>query len=30
MSVGVVLLNFGEPEDPTLENVTPFLERISR
>jgi len=28
MSVGVVLLNFGEPEDPTLENVTPFLERI--
>ena len=28
MSVGVVMLNFGEPEDPTLENVTPFLERI--
>jgi len=28
MSVGVVLLNFGEPEDPTLENVTLFLERI--
>ena len=28
MSVRVVLLNFGEPEDPTLENVTAFLERI--
>ena len=28
MRVGVVLLNFGEPEDPTLENVTPFLEQI--
>ncbi len=27
-SVGVVLLNFGEPERPTLDEVTPFLERI--
>jgi ferrochelatase len=26
--VGVVLLNFGEPENPTLDEVTPFLERI--
>lgn len=26
--VGVVLLNFGEPEHPTLDEVTPFLERI--
>lgn len=28
MKVGVVLLNFGEPENPTLDEVTPFLERI--
>jgi ferrochelatase len=28
MSVGVVLLNFGEPEQPTEEVVVPFLERI--
>ena len=28
MRVGVVLLNFGEPENPTLAEVTPFLERI--
>ena len=28
MSVAVVLLNFGEPENPTLAEVTPFLERI--
>ena len=28
MKVEVVLLNFGEPEDPTLENVTSFLEEI--
>lgn len=27
---GVVLLNFGEPERPTLEQVEPFLERIFR
>ncbi len=25
---GVILLNFGEPEEPTLEAVVPFLERI--
>ena len=28
MRVGVVLLNFGEPENPTLDNVTTFLELI--
>lgn len=28
MKTAVVLLNFGEPEEPTLEAVTPFLERI--
>jgi ferrochelatase len=28
MKIGVILLNFGEPEDPTLENVVAFLERI--
>ena len=28
MQIGVMLLNFGEPEHPTLEEVTPFLERI--
>ncbi len=28
MKVGVVLLNFGEPEHPALDDVTPFLERI--
>lgn len=28
MRVGVVLLNFGEPERGTLDDVTPFLERI--
>ena len=28
MKVGVILLNFGEPENPTLDEVTPFLERI--
>ncbi len=26
--IGVVLLNFGEPETPTPEEVVPFLERI--
>jgi protoporphyrin/coproporphyrin ferrochelatase len=26
--VGVILLNFGEPEHPTMESVVPFLERI--
>jgi protoporphyrin/coproporphyrin ferrochelatase len=28
MKIGVLLLNFGEPEDPTMETVVPFLERI--
>lgn len=28
MKIGVLLLNFGEPENPTLEEVIPFLERI--
>jgi protoporphyrin/coproporphyrin ferrochelatase len=28
MKIGVLLLNFGEPEDPTMESVVPFLERI--
>jgi protoporphyrin/coproporphyrin ferrochelatase len=28
MKVGVLLLNFGEPEQATLEEVVPFLERI--
>jgi ferrochelatase len=28
MSVGVLFINFGEPDEPTLEKVTPFLERI--
>ncbi|MEX2570487.1 MAG: ferrochelatase [Gemmatimonadota bacterium] len=28
MKTGVLLLNFGEPEDPTMESVVPFLERI--
>ncbi|MGH7656845.1 MAG: ferrochelatase [Gemmatimonadales bacterium] len=28
MKVGVLMINFGEPEEPTLEKVTPFLERI--
>lgn len=28
MSVAVMLLNFGEPEHPSLDEVTPFLERI--
>jgi len=28
MKIGVVVLNFGEPEEPTPEEVTPFLERI--
>lgn len=26
--IGVILLNFGEPETPSLEEVVPFLERI--
>lgn len=25
---GIILLNFGEPEEPTMEAVVPFLERI--
>jgi protoporphyrin/coproporphyrin ferrochelatase len=28
MKIGVLLLNFGEPENATLEEVVPFLERI--
>ena len=28
MKTGVLLLNFGEPDEPTLEAVVPFLERI--
>jgi ferrochelatase len=28
MSLGVLLINFGEPDEPTLEKVTAFLERI--
>ena len=28
MKLGVLLLNFGEPEEPTMEAVVPFLERI--
>ncbi len=28
MKIGVFILNFGEPENPTLEEVVPFLERI--
>jgi ferrochelatase len=28
MKTAIVLLNFGEPENPTLEEVVPFLERI--
>ena len=28
MKVGVLILNFGEPENSTLEEVVPFLERI--
>ena len=28
MKIGVLLLNFGEPEHATMEEVVPFLERI--
>ena len=28
MKIGVILLNFGEPDDPSLENIVAFLERI--
>ena len=28
--VGVVLLNFGEPAEPEMEQIVPFLERIFR
>ena len=28
MKIGVIVLNFGEPENATLEEVTPFLEKI--
>ncbi|MEN8375078.1 MAG: ferrochelatase [Gemmatimonadota bacterium] len=30
MKVAVMVLNFGEPESPTMEAVVPFLERIFR
>ena len=26
--IGVLTINFGEPDEPTQEKVTPFLERI--
>ena len=28
MRTGILLLNFGEPERPVMEEVVPFLERI--
>ncbi len=28
MKVGILMLNFGEPEAPTMDEVVPFLERI--
>jgi protoporphyrin/coproporphyrin ferrochelatase len=28
MKIGVILLNFGEPAHPTMDEVVPFLERI--
>lgn len=28
MRTGILVLNFGEPEDPVLKQVVPFLERI--
>ncbi len=28
MSIGVLVLNFGEPDEPTVEKVEPYLERI--
>ncbi len=28
MKSGIVVLNFGEPEEPSLDSVVPFLERI--
>ena len=28
MTTGVILLNFGEPSEPTREEVVPYLERI--
>lgn len=30
MKIAVMVLNFGEPESPTMEAVVPFLERIFR
>jgi ferrochelatase len=30
LSTAILLLNFGEPENPVLEEVLPFLERIFR
>jgi protoporphyrin/coproporphyrin ferrochelatase len=28
MKTGIIVLNFGEPREPTIEHVVPFLERI--
>jgi ferrochelatase len=28
VKIGVLVLNFGEPDEPTLEKIVPFLERI--
>ncbi|MXW11022.1 MAG: ferrochelatase, partial [Gammaproteobacteria bacterium] len=28
LRIAVLLINFGEPAEPVLEEVTPFLERI--
>jgi ferrochelatase len=28
VSLGILVLNFGEPDEPTLEKVQPYLERI--
>lgn len=28
MKIGVIVINFGEPEEPTVENVEAYLERI--
>jgi protoporphyrin/coproporphyrin ferrochelatase len=28
MKTGIIVLNFGEPREPTMEQVVPFLERI--
>jgi ferrochelatase len=28
VKIGILVLNFGEPDEPTLEKIVPFLERI--